>query len=190
MDPETQRELMRCYEQVKAAQAELNALLQRTTDRERDVGGFVFATPDGEVALRDLFGAHDDLILVHNMGAGCAYCTLWADGFNGVVQHLENRAAFVVVSPDAPAAQQQFAASRGWRFRMVSDQADFTESMGYKRGDMVTPGFSAFRRQGAAVHRVGHSPFGPGDAYCSVWHVFAMLEGGADGWQPKHVYAD
>ena len=73
MDAKTQQELMRCYEQVKAAQAELNALLQRTTDRARDVGGFVFATPDGEVALRDLFGVQDDLIVVHNMGAGCSY---------------------------------------------------------------------------------------------------------------------
>ena len=40
---------------------------------------------DGEKRLSDLFGDADDLILIHNMGKGCPYCTLWADGFNGVL---------------------------------------------------------------------------------------------------------
>src|SRR6516164_9513796 len=54
------------------------------------------------------------------MGASCPYCTLWADGFNGLLPHIENRAAFVVASPDDPQAQEKFKASRGWRFPMVS----------------------------------------------------------------------
>jgi len=55
-----------------------------------------FATVDGEVSLADLFGPKRDLFVVHNMGRSCAYCTMWADGFNGVYPHLANRAAFVV----------------------------------------------------------------------------------------------
>ena len=189
MDEQTQQQMMALYEKVKSAQAELNALLRSTTDSENDVGEHVFATPDGEVALRDLFGERDDLIVVHNMGAKCAYCTLWADGFNGVLPHLQNRAAFVVASPDPVDAQQTFAQSRGWNFRMVSDQDGFAEAMGYRNGDMVMPGFSTFRREGDRVRRVGHSPFGPGDQYCGVWHLFEMLDQGTDGWQPKFTYA-
>ena len=33
----------------------------------------------------------DDLVVIHNMGASCAYCTLWGDGFNGVYEHLANK---------------------------------------------------------------------------------------------------
>ena len=187
MDSE-QQQLMELYEKVKAAQAELNEHLRKSIDATADVSQHEFETPDGTVTLLDLFGDKEDLILVHNMGARCTYCTLWADGFNGVVDHLENRAAFVVVSPDEPDAQARFAESRGWRFRMVSDQSEFTEAMGYKTGDMVTPGFSAFRRDGDVVRRVGHSPFGPGDQYSGIWHLFDMLDGGAKDWQPKLRY--
>ena len=41
------------------------------------------------VKLSSLFGDKRDLIVVHNMGKSCPYCTLWADGFNGVWQHLD-----------------------------------------------------------------------------------------------------
>src|SRR4249920_2536188 len=43
-----------------------------------------------------------------------------AGGGNGVYDHLRNRAAFVLSSPDAPERQRQFAAGRGWRFPMIS----------------------------------------------------------------------
>jgi predicted dithiol-disulfide oxidoreductase (DUF899 family) len=133
-------------------------------------------------------------VLIHNMGARCPYCTLWADGFDGVVGHLEDRAAFVVCSPDAPAAQQAFASGRGWRFRMVSDTGgDFTRAMGYREErdgrTFHLPGVSAFHRDAdGTIRRTGHAPFGPGDPFCGTWHLFALLEGGAGEWQPKFRY--
>ena len=52
-----------------------------------------------------------DLIVIHNMGASCPYCTLWADGFNGIYDHLADRAAFVALQPrsavDAEGASPQ-----------------------------------------------------------------------------------
>jgi predicted dithiol-disulfide oxidoreductase (DUF899 family) len=86
----------------------------------RVVDNFTFVEPAGTVRLVDLFGGRRDLLVVHNMGASCAYCTAYADGFNGVLPHLLDRAAFVVVSPDPPEKQREFAMSRGWKFRMVS----------------------------------------------------------------------
>jgi peroxiredoxin len=51
-----------------------------------------------------------------------------------MLQHFENRAAFVVVSPDTPDAQKKFADGRGWQFRMLSNgDSGFTEDMGYVR---------------------------------------------------------
>ena len=58
-----------------------------------------------KIKLSELFGKKKDLIIIHNMGTACAYCTMWADGFNGVHKHLENRAGFVVVSNDKPELQ-------------------------------------------------------------------------------------
>jgi predicted dithiol-disulfide oxidoreductase (DUF899 family) len=48
------------------------------------VTDYTFQAHDGsEIRLSDMFGPHHDLILVHNMGKACPYCTLWADGFTG-----------------------------------------------------------------------------------------------------------
>jgi predicted dithiol-disulfide oxidoreductase (DUF899 family) len=59
-------------------------------------------TIEGEVSLLDMFGVRDKLLLIHNMGQGCRYCTLWADGFNGFLPHLESIMSVVLVSKDPP----------------------------------------------------------------------------------------
>ena len=69
----------------------------------QEVKDYEFTTPGGRVLLSALFGGHEDLIVIHNMGSSCAYCTLWADGYNGIHQHVTTRAGFVVSSPDPPA---------------------------------------------------------------------------------------
>ena len=133
------------------------------------------------VSLSSLFGDKDDLIVVHNMGRGCAYCTMWADGFNGVVAHLEDRAAFVVISPDEPEVQAEFAESRGWRFRMASAAgSDFTRDLGFEpEPGSYMPGFSVFHRQpDGTIVRTGRDFFGPGDDYCAPWRMFDLLNGG------------
>lgn len=179
--------------EIREKQKKLNALRRQAGPRAPADG--VFDAPDGtRVRLADLFGSHRDLIMVHNMGARCAYCTLWADGFNGMLPHFEDRAAFVVVSPDAPDAQQEFAARRGWRFRMVSDRgATFAVAMGYASDNDGTrhylPGFSTFRRDDdGVVRRVAHASFGPGDPYCGLWPMIDLLDGGAGAWHPRLEY--
>ena len=169
-------------EEMRAAQNELEPQV---------VEDYALATTSGPVKLSDLFGDKKDLIVIHNMGASCPYCTLWADGYNGVAEHLADRAAFVVVSPDAPAAQKKFADSRGWRFPMASHGGGkFADDMGYKseKGGWL-PGVSVFRKDGDKVLRVSDSALGPYDDFCSVWHLFDMIPGGAAGWGPKFKYA-
>ena len=149
---------------------------------------------DGAVALSTLFSTHTDLIVIHNMGSRCPYCTMWADGLNGLLPHLENRAAVALCSPDTPDAQQAFAASRGWNFRMVSGQGTtFTADMGYERTQdgktMQMPGYSTFaKRPDGAIERIGQDTFGPGDLYCGAWHMFDLLADGAGDWRPAFTY--
>lgn len=189
----TDQELEALYQEIEAKQKQLVELLK--AEEPEPVEDYTFAGPGGEaIPLSELFGDKDDLVLVHNMGSGCPYCTLWADGFNGVVPHLEDRAGFVVVSPDDPEKQQAFRASRDWQFSMVSDQEKrFTKDMGFlgehEGRTMTMPGFTTFKKKDdGTIHRIGRSFFGPGDVYSGIWHLFAMLDGGAGEWHPKFTY--
>ena len=43
----------------------------------QEVSDYEFNTPEGTVRLSELFGHHEDLMVVHNMGSPCPSCTLW-----------------------------------------------------------------------------------------------------------------
>ncbi|MBM3581553.1 MAG: DUF899 domain-containing protein [Alphaproteobacteria bacterium] len=159
--------------------------------RPQPVEDYEFSTTRGTIRLSGLFGEKNDLFVIHNMGASCPYCTLWADGYNGVYDHLANRAAFVVSSPDAPAAQKKFARSRGWRFPMISHRGTtFARDMGYgSEKEGWRPGVSVFRKERGHILRVSDASFAPGDDYCALWHFFDLLPGGPGNWRPKFKYA-
>jgi predicted dithiol-disulfide oxidoreductase (DUF899 family) len=147
----------------------------------------------GTTSLSALFGGKKDLIVIHNMGKHCPYCTMWADGFNGQLAHLEDRAAFVVVSPDAPKVQEAFARARGWKFKMLSAHGGtFIKDMGFWSEDGKNPGplpgVSTFRLKGGKIQRVSRAGFGPGDDFCPVWPLLDLLKDGADGWTAKFEY--
>lgn len=183
------KRLAAAYQELEEAQRKL-AELRRRIPREQ-VSDYQLHGPDGPVRLSDLFGEKEDLILVHNMGSGCSYCTLWGDNFNGVADHLQDRAAFVLVSPDSPAQQQEFAAVRGWRFPVYSAQdSTFTADMGFQSpGSGFLPGVSVFRKNGdGSIARVAKDHFGPGDFYCGVWHLFNLLPDGWNDWHPQFDY--
>ncbi|HEX9745458.1 MAG TPA: DUF899 family protein [bacterium] len=157
-----------------------------------EVSDYELKDTDGNsIKLSELFGDKDDLILVHNMGKSCPYCTLWADGFIGFTKHLENRAAFVLTSPDEPSVMKEFTEGRGWNFKCYSAHGtDFVKDMGFEpEPGMYQPGFSTFKKdKDGKLRRIAFSYFGPGDLYASVWHFFNLLENGADNWHPKYEY--
>lgn len=164
------------------------AELRHNAPRE-EVADFEFESLVGGQNLSDLFSDKDELIVIHNMGKSCPYCTLWADGLNGQTRHYENRAAFVVCTPDALEVQAEFAKSRGWDFRMVRDSTkDFSTAMGFWSNELGWyPGASAFVREGDKIYRTGKVIFGPGDDFCGIWPMMDLL-GGAKGWEPKYTY--
>lgn len=176
-------------EEYLVVQHERLAELKRQLPRV-EVPDYVLAGHDGPVRLSELFGSKSDLLVIHNMGKGCRYCTLWADGFNGLVPHLEDRAALVVCSPDPVEVQREFAASRGWRFRMVSGQGStFIEDMGFRGEKSYRPGASTYHRgPDGLIQRVARAPFGPFDPFCGVWHLFGLLDTGVNDWEPRNRY--
>jgi predicted dithiol-disulfide oxidoreductase (DUF899 family) len=162
----------------------------RAAAEPEEVPDYVFTNSSGSVRLSELFGDKPDLIVIHNMGATCPHCTLWADGFNGIYDHLASRATFVLSSPDTPSTQKTFAASRGWRFPMVSHTGTtFAADMGYRTEDGGwLPGTSVFRRELNRILRVSDAGFNPGDDFCVLWHIFDLLPGGAGDWRAKYRY--
>ncbi|MBI4275410.1 MAG: DUF899 family protein [Rhizobiales bacterium] len=184
---DTSKRLAEYRGQIAALRKKMREVQAETEPQE--VKDYEFSGSAGKIRLSDLFGTHDTLLIIHNMGTGCPYCTLWADGFNGVVDHLQNRAAFVVASPDTPEQQRKFAASRGWKFPMVSHHGtSFADDMGYSRDGHAMPGVSVFKRKGGKIARVSDTSFSPGDDFCTVWHLFDLIPEGAAGWQPKYKY--
>ncbi len=149
--------------------------LQRSNSGD-EVPNYSFATEHGEVSLLNLFGGRDKLLLIHNMGQGCRYCTMWADGLNGILSHLESAVAVALVSKDAPELQRHMANSRGWRFRLAS----------HGGGDY--PGVATFKRDGDKIIRLNSSIFGLGDLYCSTWNLLAMAGIGFNDWMPQYAY--
>lgn len=183
----TSPELAAAEEKVRTALADLKRV--RDALPGEAVKPYTLRTAHGPVDLAEMFGSHDRLLVVHNMGRGCAYCTLWADGFNGVTKHLENAMAFWVVSDDEPDAQRAFATDRGWTFKMASAAGTtFSKDMGFLDGKERLPGASAFVRKGDRIERVSTATFGPGDAYSAIWHMGSLFPGEFD-WGPKFSYA-
>ncbi len=160
--------------------------------RPEEVNDYVFRGHDGaEVKLSEMFGGHDELILVHNMGKACPYCTMWADGFVGLTKHLNDRLAFVVVSKDEVETQREFYQSRDWNFAMYSSHdCTFNKDLGFESDEGGQyPGVSAFHKdEMGKIYRTGYTYFGPGDDFCAVWPMLDLLPGGAKGWEPKFAY--
>lgn len=189
-DEVLREQITRLEKDITADKKKLIELKQQLPPEQ--IGEYTFRDWHGNgVSVADLFGDRDELILVHNMGKRCPWCTMWADGFNGLLPHLEDRAAFVVVSPDDPDVQKAFARGRNWQFTMVSCAGtSFAEDVNFRdEKGAYWPGVSAlYKDDDGKVYRSAYSYFGPGDDFCSTWHFFDLLKNGSAGWNPKFEY--
>jgi predicted dithiol-disulfide oxidoreductase (DUF899 family) len=76
--------------------------------------------------LSELFASRSQLIVYHFMfapdwDAGCPHCSRWADNFNGIIVHLNQRDVTMIAVSRAP--YQKLAAYRkrmGWTFKWMS----------------------------------------------------------------------
>jgi predicted dithiol-disulfide oxidoreductase (DUF899 family) len=95
---------------------------------------YKFDTKDGTVSLADLFKGRSQLIVYHFMfgpdyKAGCPSCSAIADGFNGIVPHLENHdVAFWAVSRAPLPKLLEYEQRMGWNFPWASStKTDFND---------------------------------------------------------------
>lgn len=185
-----EREIERKEKELMQVKMELSEL--RKQHPGFPVNDYTFTSIAGEsVKLSELFGERKELIVIHNMGKSCSYCTLWADGFSGFTHHLESRTSFVLTSPDDYKTLADFSKKRGWNFNCVSTRGTtFKEDLGFKdEKGYLHPGVSILTKEedGGILHYIKAS-FGPGDDYCSIWSLFELLPEGSKGWRPKNNY--
>lgn len=90
----------------------------------------VFQGPEGEETLADLFEGRSQLIVYHFMfgpewEAGCKSCSFWADHFDGLATHLNQRdITLAAVSKAGMDKLQAYRNRMDWRFKWVSSSGN------------------------------------------------------------------
>ena len=180
--------------ELAQAEKELFELTQRVAKLRGEasstaVKNYIFQGLEGERSLLSLFGEKEILFVIHNMGQGCRYCTLWADGLNGFVPHIESDFALALVSKDDPQTQRRMANSRQWRFTTVSHGGgEYIEEQTVQPGEANMPGMVCYERRGDAIFRKNSTVFGPGDEFCSLWNVLSLAGKSPANWTPQYQY--
>lgn len=185
-----ERQVLALEKEFLAWQKKWVALHQsRPEERVKD---YLLHTWNGQMKLSEAFGQHEEMILIHNMGKACRYCTLWADGINGQLEHFESRAALAVLSPDPTDIQKEFAMTRNWNFTMLSGAGSrIISELGFRdpSSKRALPGISILVKKEGKLFRKTRAGFGPGDLYCHLWHYFALLPSASTAeWSPQFMY--
>jgi predicted dithiol-disulfide oxidoreductase (DUF899 family) len=158
-------------------------------------------------SLAELFARPDQpLVLMHFMYGGkqeqfCPLCTMWADGYDGVVPHLEQNMNFSVVVAGDVGEFCNYGCSRGWRnLRLLSSGGtSFKSDLGFEDADGgQLPGVSVFALdpEGAPRHfysacaMMGGGHFRGMDLLSPVWNFLDLTADGRGEWWPSREYGD
>ena len=172
----------------------INGLIGRLAElrakaKPEEVKDYKFLTVGGETSLSKMFGDRKKLLVIHNMGSVCNYCTLWADGFNGILPHLNDAMAVVLVSSEAPEKQAAFAKGRNWGFTMASHKGlPYTKEQTSFGEWADNPGAAVYEKVGDKIVLRNKCFFDPGDIYCSMWPLLGLAGIANKDWQPKFNY--
>ncbi len=168
---------------------------------------YVFAGPQGNETLADLFAGKSQLIIYHFMFGpgweeGCPSCSMVADHLEGSLTHLANRDVRVAVVSRARISQiEAFKKRMGWNFKWVSSfengfnrdynvsfsQQEVAQQNMYYNYQMQhfpsdeAPGLSAFYKdeEGNIFHT--YSTYGRGlDILLGVYNFLDMAPKGRD----------
>ncbi len=176
-------------DQIREMKKELSALRKKVKPVEIE-NYFLTDLNGNQVSLQSLFQEKEELLLIFNMGKSCRWCTLWADGFNGLTSHLQNRVSFALISPDNYKEAKEFATSRDWKFNILIDaDSPFRETIGLKSENGITPAAATFSMDDSGkIYLRTISEFGPGDNFCVMYDLLDLLPKGYNNWAPHFSY--
>jgi len=161
---------------------------------------YQFEGPIGRESLTDLFAGRSQLIVYHFMfspdsSAGCLHRSFWADNFNGIVMHLNQRDVTMIAVSRAPYARLEAYQKRlGWTFKWVSSgntsfnfdyQASFTpEALSGKQAL-----FNYVQQDPGRPDREGVSVFFK-DGSGRIYHTYSTYARGIDVLNTAYNYLD
>lgn len=202
-------------DELRAAEIELRdqrervAALRRALPRDTVVADEQFEEMRGgrraQVKLSLLFtDPAKPLVLMHFMfgkaqKSPCPMCTMWADGYDGVVPHLLQRMNFAVLVAGDPAEFEDYGRERGWKnLRVVAAaESDLKRRLSFETDEGAQlPGVSVFVREpdGRLVHTYsqaaifGAEGFRGMDLLSPVWNFFDLTPEGRGEWLPSKQY--
>jgi len=161
---------------------------------------YVFESPQGKQTLPELFDGRSQLIVYHFMfgpswEAGCPHCSFWADNFNGVVVHLNQRDATMIAVSRAPYSKLAAYEKRmGWNFKWVSSSEtdfnfDYRVSFTPEEAAQKKALYNFGRQAPCGIEEQGVSAFYK-DAKGSVFHTYSTHARGIDIVNTAYNYLD
>ena len=181
------------------ARDELSAA-RRALPWEKVETNYVFEGENGPVSLADLFRGKSQLIVYHFMfgpdwEAGCPHCSHWADNFNGIIVHLNQRDVSMVAVSRAPYARLAAYRKRmGWSFQWFSSlgtdfnfdyQASFTPDEVARKNAL----YNFTRQDPGTSEREGISVFSKG-ADGTIFHTYSTYARGIDMLSTDYNYLE
>lgn len=161
-------------------------------DGEKDVRLSELLDPGGRplVLMQFMYGkANTDL---------CPMCSMWADGYNGTIEHMEQRFDFAVLVAGDVAHMQDVAAQKGWtniRFLSASDST-LKADLGFESPEgFQSPGVSVFEMKDGTPHhfysgnaQIDAEHWRGMDLLSPVWHFMDLTPQGRGDFMPQHSY--
>jgi predicted dithiol-disulfide oxidoreductase (DUF899 family) len=161
---------------------------------------YVFEGPSGRETLAELFDGRSQLVVYHFMfdaswDAGCPHCSHWADSFDRIIVHLNQRDVTMIAVSHAPFAKLAAYQKRmGWSFKWVSS---FETDFNFDYHVSFTPqelakkdAFYNFTRQDpGSPQREGVSVFFK-DSTGTVFHTYSTYARGIDAFSVDYQYLD
>jgi predicted dithiol-disulfide oxidoreductase (DUF899 family) len=146
---------------------------------------FTLHTSEGPRPLSSFVGAKGRLLVIHNMGEVCEYCTMWADVLTACIPWTTEETGWLLVNGDSPEQQAKHKAAWGWPYAMAQDpDGEFTTACGFLTVEGRHPACSAFEVIDGQLHRQGRTMFGPQDRFNPVWPLLALFPGAANEYEP------
>src|SRR5262245_32487656 len=163
---------------------------RRSLPWERVEKEYTFEGPNGRETLAQLFGERHQLIVYHFMFGPdweepCKSCSFWADNFDRIVVHLNQRDATMVAVSRAPLAKLEAYRKRlGWTFKWVSSLgSDFNRDYHVSfTPDDVAKGnyvYNYARQDSSMEERPGISVFYR-DPQGTIFHTYSCYARGLD----------
>lgn len=161
---------------------------------------YVFVGPNGKEDLPALFDGRSQLIVYHFMfepswDAGCPHCSHWADNFNGIIVHLNQRDVTMIAVSRAPYSKLTAYKKRmGWSFKWVSSSEtdfnfDYRVSFTLEELAAKQALYNYTRQDPGVAEREGVSVFYK-DPSGRVFHTYSTYARGIDPLSADYQYLD